>query len=424
MAKGQLHKRFQTDHVKMILEKMERNEFSGTEACRYLGIGRTRLYQLIHEYNKNPQNFVLKYERTVNTRSISTEVESHIISELKVEKEKIIDNPDTPTNRYNYSYIKGLIKDKYQENVSLPTIISRAKSNGFWKSKPPKKIHDREVITNYVGEMIQHDSSHHLFAPDSGKKWYLITSLDDYSRALLFGEFFEYESSWRHIQAVESLTIKYGFPFSYYADQHSIFRYVKNRDTNSIWKTYTKFTDDVDPQWKQVLNDCNIQSIYALSPQAKGKIERPYQWLQDHLVRTCLREGITKIEDARVLLMKEINDYNYKRIHSTTKEIPMMRFNNAIKEGKSMFRPFHIRTPFESAKDLFCLRLKRVVDAYRNISLNGFVLKVPQVLPHETVEVRMYPNIESGITEIRFWHENKLQGIQRVKNTDIKIVHF
>ena len=51
--------------------------------------------------------------------------------------------------------------------------------------KPKRKAHDREVITNYPGELIQHDSSHHQFAPYAAKKWYLITSIDDYSRLIL-----------------------------------------------------------------------------------------------------------------------------------------------------------------------------------------------------------------------------------------------
>ena len=84
----------------------------------------------------------------------------------------------------------------------------------------------------------------------------------------------------------------YGCPLKYYPDQHSIFRYVKDRDKNRPWNTYAKFTDDVDPQWKKVLIDCNISVIYALSPQAKGKVERPYRWLQDRIVRTAAREKI------------------------------------------------------------------------------------------------------------------------------------
>jgi hypothetical protein len=36
-------------------------------------------------------------------------------------------------------------------------------------------------------------------------------------------------------------------------------------------------TDDVDPQWKQVLREFKVDVVYALSPQAKGKVERPFR---------------------------------------------------------------------------------------------------------------------------------------------------
>jgi len=82
-------------------------------------------------------------------------------------------------------------------------------------------------------------------------------------------------------------------PFSYYVDSHSIFRFVRGRD--SFWQKHFSLTDGSTPQWKQVLDDCNVKVTYALSPQAKGKIERPYGWLQDRLIRTCVRENITDI---------------------------------------------------------------------------------------------------------------------------------
>jgi len=58
------------------------------------------------------------------------------------------------------------------------------------------------------------------------------------------------------------------------------------------------------------LYDCNVKIIYALSPQAKGKIERPYQWLQDRLVRICVRENVTDIVQAQKILGQEIHRYN------------------------------------------------------------------------------------------------------------------
>jgi len=70
-----------------------------------------------------------------------------------------------------------------------------------------------------------------------------------------------------------------------------------------------------------VLNDLNVDVTYALSPQARGKIERPYQWLQDRIVRTCAREKIREIDEAQKVLEEEVGRYNYHQVHSTTGEV-------------------------------------------------------------------------------------------------------
>src|SRR3989338_5589086 len=270
---SQLHKRLSDDQIKAILNKYQNKDISAKEAQEYLAIGKSIFYQLVEAYQDDPQGFSMQYQRSQPTRRLNPTIEANILKELKTEKEKIIDNPHVTTKQYNYSYIRNILQRDYGQTASVPTIIARAKEHDYWKPKPPKKIHDREVITNFAGELIQHDSSFHLWAPDGNAKWYLITSLDDYSRALLYADFWLRETTWFHILAVETVCLKYGIPFAYYADQHRIFRYVKDRDKNSPWYTYRKFTDDVDPQWKMVLNDCGVKTIYALSAQAKGKIE-------------------------------------------------------------------------------------------------------------------------------------------------------
>lgn len=424
MAKQQIHKRLSEEQVKVILDKYLSRELIAKEAMRYLGIGRTRLYQLAQEYVGSKKNFSIAYVRNKPTRQLDPAIERNIVKELKLEKVQIIDNPDVPVSRYNYSYIQNLLKEKYQQTVSVNTVISRAKEQGYWKKKPPKKIHDREVITNYVGELIQHDSSHHLFAPNAKQKWYLITSLDDHSRGLLYAQLFERESSWAHILAVQSLVLKFGIPYSYYADQHRIFRYVKDRDKNTVWTNYTKFTDDVDPQWRRVLKDLSIQPIYALSPQAKGKIERPYQWLQDHLVRNCVRNNITNITTGRKILQYEVDQYNYHRVHSTTGEVPMIRFQKAVKSSQTLFKEFTVLPPNQSVKDIFCLKLTRVIDAYRSVSVQNLKLIVPNGVPRQEVELRFHPDMITGFTEVRFWMCGQFMGSQKLRNADVPVVHF
>ena len=94
----------------------------------------------------------------------------------------------------------------------MPTIIDRVKRNNFYFLRPNGKAHDQEVITNYPGELIQHDSSHHRFAPYAASKLYLITSLEDYSRLILYAVLVERETTWEHILALEAVLLKYGFP--------------------------------------------------------------------------------------------------------------------------------------------------------------------------------------------------------------------
>lgn len=415
-----LHKRVDDEFVKSIFQKYLFKNLSVNQVLDILKIARSRFFDLLKKFKDDPENFSLEYKRKTKKR-ISLKLETIIIDELKKEK-KLIEDIEIPIRNYNYSYIKDQIFKNYQLKVSAPTIINRAKEHNLYKAKKIRKRHDREVLTNYPGELIQHDSSIHKFSPYADNKWYLITSIDDYSRYMLYAHLLEKETSWAHILSLESVILKYGIPLSYYVDSHSIFRFVQGRD--SFWREHKKITDESSPQWKKVLEDLNIKVTYALSPQAKGKIERPYQWLQDRLVRTCARENIKSIEEARKILAYEINRYNNRQVHSTTKEIPVIRLNKALSSNKTFFREFKIPRPFESTKDIFCLRESRSVDAYHKISLNNIVFKINGVPLRERVEMRIVPNEKTGISELRFWYKNKLVDVQRAKNSDINIVQF
>jgi hypothetical protein len=235
-----------------------------------------------------------------------------------------------------------------------------------------------------------------------------------------YARFVKKETAWTHIAALEYLFLTYGFPYSFYVDSHSIFRFVQGRD--SFWRKHYLHTDEVDTQWKQVLRDCHVKVVYALSPQAKGKIERSYGWIQDHLIRTCAREQVTNLNHAQKILNAEIHRYNYLQVHSTTQEVPFFRWQKALKEQKSLFRQFSIQPPFQSHKDIFCLRVHRTIDAYRKVSLNNFVFKVNGT-PLQPVELRIYP-LNNTVAEIRFWCHDQLIDIQKTKLTDLNLVHF
>jgi len=416
-----LHKKFTDSQVKDLLERYLKGEIERKYIEQIFGIKRRRFCELVKKYKEDPNTFTIKYKRAKPTRKIDKDIEKNIFTELKIEKD-LIKAEDNPIGNYNYSYIKDRLEEKYKSKVSLPTIIARAKKGGFYINKPRRKAHDREVVTNYAGELVQHDSSHHKWSPCADKKWYLITSIDDCSRYLLYYNLVECETSWAHIMSLEDVAVLYGLAYSYYFDCHSIFRFVQGRD--SLWRKHYKVTDDVDPQVKQILLELGIKVRYALSPQAKGKVERPYRWLQDRIVRTCAREGVSQISDGIKILKAEADRYNYRQVHSATGEVPYYRLKRLIGEGKSLFREFVLPAPYKSTKDVFALRDSRTVNPYRKISFNKLKFSISGAPIREKVNLRIVPNIESGMAEIRLWYKDNLIGICNVKNEDINLPNF
>jgi len=400
---NQMHKKFSDEQIKVLLKGYCQGILARPAVEETLGISKSTFFVLLKEYRRNPDEFSITYQRATPTR-LPGSVEREIERELILEK-GLVEDPSLPISGYNYSAIRDRLA-KHDIKIALSTIIDRARSLGCYQPHPRKKVHDREVVTTAIGALIQHDASHHKWSPYAGEKWVLITSLDDFSRKILYADFLEQESTWAHIKAAESVMLTYGIPLRYYVDSLRVFRFVQGRD--SVWRKHVLQTDEADPQWRQVMRSLGVDVSHALSAQAKGKIERPYRWLQDRIVRTCAIEKLTAIDDVRTVLKEELNRYNNHQVHSTTGEVPSIRFDKARKEGKSLFRPFALPHPYTSTKDVFCLREKRMVNGYRKISLSNHEIVVPNVPLREEVKVHLIPDTNRGALEIRIWWENRM----------------
>ncbi|KAF0110348.1 MAG: integrase catalytic region [Chloroflexi bacterium] len=416
---GQLHKRFTNEQVKLLLDGYVQGRISRSEVEGILEINKTRFFALVKDYRRSPATFSMEYQRETPAR-LSGETEEAIARELLREK-ALVDNPKLPIGSYNYS----AIRDRLQKRgvcVSVNTIIQRAKQLDCYLPHPRKKVHDREVVTVAVGALVQHDASTHQWSPFASEKWTLITSLDDYSRMLVYAEFVESETSWAHIQAAQAVMKAYGVPLGYYVDNLRVFRFVQDRD--SYWRKHVLVTDDVDPQWRQMMRLMGVNVTYALSPQAKGKIERPYRWLQDRIVRTCALENLTTLDEARGVLRSEVDRYNNHQVHSTTGEIPSLRFEKAQNSGSSLFRPFSLPKPFNSPKDVFCLHETRTINGYGYITFFNQKIDVPPDVPdHQDVDLHLIPDLARNNIEVRIWYESKMVRSLTLPLDNIR-VHF
>ena len=58
----------------------------------------------------------------------------------------------------------------------------------------------------------------------------------------------------------------------------------------TVWSTPRVSAKEIKTQWERAVKECGMEVIHALSPKAKGKVERPYRWLQDRIVRKCAKK--------------------------------------------------------------------------------------------------------------------------------------
>ncbi len=213
-----------------------------------ISVCKTRLFGLLKEYRQDPETFSLSYKRATRARLLPA-VEADIRRALLQEKE-IVEDRRLPISGYNYSAVRDRLLKK-GVRVSLNTIISRAKRLGCYKPRKKRKVHDPEVVTAAISALLQHDASTHFWSPFGQGKWALITTIDDFSRKLLFADFFPKETTWAHIQAARTMMQTCGIPLPYYVDSLRVFRFAQGRD--SFWRKpqirqsrHVLQTDDTD----------------------------------------------------------------------------------------------------------------------------------------------------------------------------------
>jgi len=118
--------------------------------------------------------------------------------------------------------------------------------------------------------------------------------MDDATGQVLALRFVPHECAWAYLKLLEEVVSRRGVPASIYQDRHTI-----HKRSDDFWSLEEELAGRQDPtQVEAALEALGVTGICAHSPQAKGRIERLFETLQDRLVAELAREGITEIEAA------------------------------------------------------------------------------------------------------------------------------
>jgi transposase len=174
------------------------------------------------------------------------------------------------------------------------------------KRRPPKHRRRRDRKPQ-AGMMIQWDGSNHDWLEGRGPRLCLMGAVDDATSELLPGaHFVEQECAAGYLRTLLCIAKEKGLPWSIYMDQHGSLR--RNDD---YWTLEEELKGEQDPTHVgRAIKALGVEMIYALSPQAKGRVERVWGTLQDRLVSELRLAGAATKEDANSVLEEFRLEYN------------------------------------------------------------------------------------------------------------------
>ena len=186
-----------------------------------------------------------------------------------------------------------------------PETVRRAQIRmGLWrpKTRRARRVHQPRERRPRFGELIQIDGSPHAWFEGRGPSRTLIVFIDDATGRLTALRFTPTETARGYLEALRSHVLKHGCPLAFYSDRHGIFR-VNAKDAKS---------GDGKTEFGRVAERLRIEPIHARTPQAKGRVERANQTLQDRLVKEMRFRNIDTIEAANEFSTAYIAIWNKK----------------------------------------------------------------------------------------------------------------
>lgn len=193
------------------------------------------------------------------------------------------------------------LAERHQIRLSVESTRQLMIDAGYWHPKRGGKpsVHRMRERRARLGEMIQIDGSPHDWFEGRDERCTLLVFIDDATGQLMQLRFVPNETTLDYMHVLHDHILTHGVPVTLYSDKHSIFR------------INTKEADpEAETQFSRAARELTIECIHAHSPQAKGRVERANQTLQDRLVKEMRLAGISDRDSANAWLPSFMVEHN------------------------------------------------------------------------------------------------------------------
>ena len=216
-------------------------------------------------------------------------------------RERVLELSRTQYPDANDTHFTELLAVREGIVLSRATVARMRRAAGI-APKHPRRVgrthHKRRERKAAMGAMLLWDGSQHHWFGAAHPACCLLAAIDDATGVVVGAQFFPTETSAAYLTVLRQLVTAYGIPGSLYQDRHSALK--RNDDA---WSLDEQLAGRQDPtQVGAALEALGITPLFALSPQAKGRVERLWGTLQDRLVVELRLAGITTLEAANAFL--------------------------------------------------------------------------------------------------------------------------
>ena len=265
-----------------VINDLNNNKMGISQATVMLGLSKRQIKRIRKKVREEGTEGVIHKGRDkIGNRKMSEETRTKMEELLK----------ETYSD-FGPTFASEKLEDNHGIIISKETVRSIMVEIGLRKVKPRKDNKEYRAWRprkEHYGEMQQFDGSYHFWFEGRSGEHCLLASIDDATGQITKAVFAKNEGVTEVSKFWKEYTEELGKPVSIYLDKFSTYKvnHVNAVDNHELLTQFEKMTDRV-----------GIELITAHSPQAKGRIERLFETLQDRLVKEMRLQKISTPEEG------------------------------------------------------------------------------------------------------------------------------
>jgi transposase len=275
-----------------VMQRLDKRQMSQKEAGIILNLSTRQIKRLLKAYRRaGARGLISKQRGRASNNRLAAET-----------RQKALDLLQSKYQGFGPTLVHEKLVEKEKLKLSKESVRKLMIAEGLWKARKAKKVvvHQLRERRACFGELVQIDGSPHDWFEGRVPACVLLVFIDDATGKLLQLQFVDSESFHTYAQAAEGYFRQYGKPVAFYSDKHGIFRV--NQPSAGTGQAITQFG--------RAMQELDIQIICANTPQAKGRVERVIQTLQDRLPKEMRLRGIASRTAGNAFLPEFMQDFN------------------------------------------------------------------------------------------------------------------